>query len=70
MTFGTKLTKAQLQERVLNNWACWQLLMANRGFTFREVFGKPFMTPQDVEEANLALKYQLEAEKRALNKKK
>lgn len=38
-------------------------------FDFQTVFGKPYMTPQDVEESNIALDMQLEAEKRAIKKK-
>ena len=39
-------------------------------FTYQEVFGRPFMTLQDVEEANIALEIQSEAEKRAAKRKK
>jgi hypothetical protein len=34
------------------------------------VFGKPFMSPNDVMEANYALDMQIEAEKRAAKKKR
>jgi hypothetical protein len=34
------------------------------------VFGKPFMTPQDVYEANIALDMQLEEEAKAAKKKR
>ncbi len=44
--------------------------MADRGFDFQTVFGKPYMTPQDIREANIALDIQLAAEKREANKKK
>ena len=43
--------------------------MSGRGFDYQTVFGKPYMTPQDVEEANAALDLQIEAEKRAAKKK-
>ena len=43
--------------------------MSDRGFDYQTVFGKPYMTPQDVEEANAALDLQIEAEKRAAKKK-
>lgn len=39
-------------------------------FTFHEVFGRPFMTLQDAEEANIALDIQNEAEERAVRKKR
>ena len=43
--------------------------MSGRGFDYQTVFGKPFMTFQDVEEANIALDMQIEAEKNAMKKK-
>lgn len=43
--------------------------MSERGFDFQTVFGRPFMTPQDVAEANIALDMQLQAEKKAVKKK-
>lgn len=64
-----KRTKAQLQKKVRENWACWRLLMSERGFDFQTVFGRPFMLPQDIEEANIALDMQIDAEKRATRKK-
>nr|DAY31306.1 MAG TPA: hypothetical protein [Caudoviricetes sp.] len=44
--------------------------MSERGFDYQTVFGKPYMTPQDVKEANIALTMQLEAEKEAAKKKR
>ena len=44
--------------------------MAERGFDFQTVFGKPYMTPQDVLEANIALDMQEEAEKKSMKKKR
>lgn len=38
-------------------------------FDYQTVFGKPFMTPQDVEEANIALDMQIKADKQAAKKK-
>lgn len=43
--------------------------MSGRGFDWQTVFGKPYMTPQDIEEANIALEIQIEAEKKAMKKK-
>ena len=43
--------------------------MSGRGFDWQTVFGKPYMTQQDVEAANIALDLQLEAEKKAIKKK-
>ena len=42
----------------------------SKRFTFQEVFGKPYMTPQDVDEANAALDIQIAAEKQAAKKKR
>ena len=47
----------------------WRLILSERGFDFQTVFGKPYMTPQDVAEANIALDMQLQAEKKAVKKK-
>lgn len=38
------------------------------GFDYATVFGKPYMTPQDIEEANIALDMQIEADKKAADK--
>ena len=40
-----------------------------RGFDFQTVFGKPYMTPQDVEEANIALDMQIKEENKAMKRK-
>lgn len=42
--------------------------MADRGFTYTDVFVK--MTPQQIKEANIALDMQLAAEKAQMKKKK
>lgn len=47
----------------------WRLVLANRGFDYQTVFGKPFMTVQDIEEANIALDMQIEEEKKATKRK-
>ena len=64
------LSRAQLKRRVWDNWALWRLVLAERGFSFETVFGRAFMTPRDVEEANIALDMQYEAERRAARRKK
>jgi len=46
----------------------WRLLFSNRGFDYQTVFGKPFMSPQDIDEANIALDLQIEAERKAMKK--
>nr|DAP38616.1 MAG TPA: hypothetical protein [Caudoviricetes sp.] len=45
-------------------------MLSDRGFDFQTVFGKPYMTPQDIAEANIAMDMQIEAEKRAAKKKR
>lgn len=44
--------------------------MSEKGFDYQTVFGKPYMTPQDVLEANIALDIQLESERKAMKKKR
>lgn len=44
--------------------------MSEKGFDYQTVFGKPYMTPQDVLEANIALDLQQESEKKAMKKKR
>lgn len=44
--------------------------MSDRGFDYQTVFGVPYMTPQDVMEANIALDMQIEAERKAAKSKK
>lgn len=70
MTFGKRKTKSQLKQRAKNNWGLWRLVLSERGFDYQTVFGKPYMTPQDVEEANIALDMQIEAEKQAAKRKR
>jgi hypothetical protein len=45
-------------------------LAEGRGFDFATVFGKPYMTPQDIREANIALDIQLKEERKAAKRKK
>lgn len=44
-------------------------MLCERGFDFKTVFGKPYMTPQDIAEANVALDMQLDAERKAMKRK-
>lgn len=44
--------------------------MSERGFDFNTVFGRPYMTPLDIEEANMALDMQIKAEKEAAKRKR
>lgn len=69
MTFETRLTESQLKTKVRADWDKWRLVTSDRGFTWSAVFGKPYMTPQDVAKANIALNMQYEAEKKAMKKK-
>lgn len=65
---GKKQSRAKIERKVRENWAYWRLVLSER-FDFQTVFGKPFMTPQDVREANIALNMQIEADKKAVKKK-
>ena len=67
---GKKQSTAKLKRKVDENWAYWRLVLSGRGFDYATVFGKPFMTPQDVKEANIALNRQIETEKNAIKSKK
>lgn len=70
MIFEIRLTPAQLKARAKSNWNLWRLVLSDRGFDYQTVFGKPFMSPNDVMEANYALDMQIAAEKRAAKKKR
>lgn len=48
----------------------WRLVLSDCGMDYQTVFGRPYMTPQDVAEANFALDMKIEAEKRAAKKKR
>lgn len=68
---GKKISKAKLKIRATEeNWPLWRLIYGSEGaLDFQAVFGKPFMTPQDVIEANYALDKFNEARKKAMKKK-
>lgn len=66
---GKKLSNARLKKRATEeNWALWRLVLS--GVSFQAVFGKPFMTLQDIKEANFALDAKIKAERDAIRKKK
>ena len=66
---GKKMSNASLKRRAEEeNWALWRLVFS--GVSFQAVFGKPFMTLQDIKEANYALDAKIKAEKEAIRKKK
>lgn len=67
--YETKQSKAKLKQKAKDNWALWRLVLSNRGFDYPTVFGKSFMSPQDVIEANYALDMALEAEKKAAKRR-
>jgi hypothetical protein len=70
VSFERKLTRAELRQRALSNWGLWRLVLSERGFDFATVFGRPYMTPLDVDEANVALDMQIEAERREAKRKR
>ena len=55
-----------------NNWGAWRLVFSERGFDYNTVFNQ--MTPQEIDEANIALniqiKYENEEMKKASRKKR
>ncbi len=63
------MSESQLKKRARKNWPLWRLVLSNRGFSYQTVFGKPYLSQQDVIEANFALDMQIEAEKKAARKK-
>lgn len=68
MTFEKRKSESQLKRQARNNWSLWRLVLSGY-FDYQTVFGKPFMTPEDVAEANFALDMQMQAEKEAAKKK-
>lgn len=66
---GKKLSNARLKHRATEeNWSLWRLVLS--GVSFQAVFGKPFMTLQDIKEANFALDAKIKAERDAVRKKR
>lgn len=63
-------SEAKLTRKVKQEWGLWALVLSEGGFDFSTVFGKPYMSPQDVKEANIALKIKREAEKKAAKRKR
>ena len=67
MTFEIRRTKQSLNKRVRENWACWRLILSDCHFDYNTVFFQ--MTPQQIEEANIAIDiYQEELQKAMKNK--
>lgn len=69
-TTGKKPSKARLRREVEEEWALWRLVLSDSGFDYPTVFGKPLMTPLDIEKANIALDIKIEADKKAARKKR
>lgn len=61
--FETRLSKAHLQRRVKDNWACWRLIYSEGGFDYNTVMYE--MTPQEILEANIALDIVVKTQKSA-----
>ena len=67
---GKKHSKTSLKRRARDNWALWRLIFESEGaFSYQEVFGKPYMTPQDATEANFALDMVIDARRKAARRK-
>lgn len=68
---GRKQSKSKLKQKARDNWSLWRLILESEGaISFQEVFGKPYMTPQDAIEANYALDMLNEARRKAARRKK
>ena len=60
--------KSQLTQRVLSNWGAWRLIFSDIGnFTHDYVFNH--MTPQQIDEANIALDIVIEQINESVSKK-
>ena len=68
MTFVGRKTKAELKKRVRNNFAAWRLVLSGCGFDYNTVFNQ--MLPEEIEMANIALDMKIEAEKKAMKRKR
>lgn len=69
--FGKKLSKSKLKRKARDNWSLWRLIFDSEGaLDYTAVFGKPFMSPQDVIEANFALDMVIDARKKAAKKRR
>ncbi len=69
--FEKRKTRAQLEKQVRDNWNAWRLVLAEgRGFDYATVFGTSFMTPEEIDMANIALDIQMEREKEAIENSK
>ena len=67
-TFEKKKSKAQLTREVRSNWAMYRLVLSESGFDYNTVFYQ--MTPQEIAKATIALDMKIEAEKKAIKKKR
>lgn len=71
MNFEKRKTTKQLKEQARSNWNAWRVVFESRGsIDYQTVFGKPYMTPQDIMEANYALDMYIEAQQKAIKSKK
>ena len=67
---GKKLSKAKLKRRARDNWALWRLVFGSEGaISFQTAFGRNYMTPNDIVEANFALDMVNEQRRKAMRKK-
>ena len=68
--FGKIRSKTKAKQRARDNWALWRLVLESEGaISYQTVFGKSFMNPQDIVEANCALDMLNEARRRAAKRK-
>lgn len=68
--FGKTHSKSKAKQRARDNWALWRLILESEGaISYQTVFGREYMTPQDIVEANCALDMLNEARRRAARRK-
>ena len=66
-TFPHPKSKAKQKEQVRSEWSAWRLVLSGK-FSYDEVFN--YFTPDVIDKANIALDLEIEAEEKAMKKKK
>lgn len=66
-TFPKPISKAEIKKQVRSEWALWRLVLSGK-FSYEEVFN--YFTPYMIDKANIALDMEIEAEEKAMKKKR
>lgn len=66
-TFPNLKNKAEIKKQLRSEWAAWRLVLSGY-FSYEEVFY--YFTPYMIEKANIALDMKIEAEEKAMKKKR